>query len=231
MEEFTLLVHSASDFLWNNLLLFLLCGTGILLYHPAGICADLQVRARAAGHVRGIQPPRQGGRQGRHELLPGADHRRGRPGGHRQHRRLRAPPWPCGGPGAIFWMWVSAFFGMATIYAEAILAQNFKTTDGRSGHRRPRLLHPRRLPGRVRQVPGRVLLRGHRAGPGLYGQHGPVQLHQRCLPRRPSASPSWPWVWSSPSLRPSSSWAASSALPPSPKSWSPSWPCFTLWAA
>ena len=31
-----------------------------------------------------------------------------------------------GGPGAIFWMWVSAFFGMATIYAEAILSQLFK---------------------------------------------------------------------------------------------------------
>ena len=34
-----------------------------------------------------------------------------------------------GGPGAIFWMWMSAFFGMATIYAEAVLAQNFKTVD------------------------------------------------------------------------------------------------------
>ena len=32
-----------------------------------------------------------------------------------------------GGPGAIFWMWMSAFFGMATIYAEATLAQNYKT--------------------------------------------------------------------------------------------------------
>ena len=31
-----------------------------------------------------------------------------------------------GGPGAIFWMWVIAFFGMATIYAEAVLAQNTK---------------------------------------------------------------------------------------------------------
>ena len=29
-----------------------------------------------------------------------------------------------GGPGAIFWMWIIAFFGMATIYAEAVLAQN-----------------------------------------------------------------------------------------------------------
>lgn len=31
-----------------------------------------------------------------------------------------------GGPGAIFWMWIAAFLGMATIYAEAIMAQKFK---------------------------------------------------------------------------------------------------------
>ena len=30
-----------------------------------------------------------------------------------------------GGPGAIFWMWVSAFFGMSTIYSEAVLAQKY----------------------------------------------------------------------------------------------------------
>ena len=37
-----------------------------------------------------------------------------------------------GGPGAIFWMWVIAFFGMATIYAEAVLAQKtrIKHKDG-----------------------------------------------------------------------------------------------------
>ena len=34
-----------------------------------------------------------------------------------------------GGPGAIFWMWVAAFCGMATIFAEAILALSFKTKD------------------------------------------------------------------------------------------------------
>ena len=28
-----------------------------------------------------------------------------------------------GGPGAIFWMWIIAFLGMATIYSEAVLAQ------------------------------------------------------------------------------------------------------------
>ena len=31
-----------------------------------------------------------------------------------------------GGPGAIFWMWISAFLGMATIFAEAVMAQKFK---------------------------------------------------------------------------------------------------------
>ncbi len=34
-----------------------------------------------------------------------------------------------GGPGAIFWMWLVAFFGMATIYAEAVLAQETRITD------------------------------------------------------------------------------------------------------
>ena len=38
-----------------------------------------------------------------------------------------------GGPGAIFWMWIIAFFGMATIYAEATLAQMTRVRD-EQGH-------------------------------------------------------------------------------------------------
>ena len=34
-----------------------------------------------------------------------------------------------GGPGAIFWMWVIALFGMATKYAEAVLAVSYRQTD------------------------------------------------------------------------------------------------------
>ena len=34
-----------------------------------------------------------------------------------------------GGPGAIFWMWIIAFLGMATIYAEATLAQKTRIKD------------------------------------------------------------------------------------------------------
>lgn len=34
-----------------------------------------------------------------------------------------------GGPGALFWMWIAAFFGMATKYAEGLLAVKYRTVD------------------------------------------------------------------------------------------------------
>ncbi|MFQ5877493.1 MAG: alanine/glycine:cation symporter family protein [Acidobacteriota bacterium] len=34
-----------------------------------------------------------------------------------------------GGPGALFWMWVTGLFGMATKYAEAVLAVKYRVTD------------------------------------------------------------------------------------------------------
>lgn len=34
-----------------------------------------------------------------------------------------------GGPGAVFWMWITAFFGMATKYAEAVLAVKYRVED------------------------------------------------------------------------------------------------------
>lgn len=56
-----------------------------------------------------------------------------------------------GGPGAIFWMWVIAFFAMATIYAEAVLAQETKVTmpDGQVGGGRPVYYIRKAFPGRL----------------------------------------------------------------------------------
>lgn len=34
-----------------------------------------------------------------------------------------------GGPGALFWMWIAAFFGMATKYSEALLSVKYRVTD------------------------------------------------------------------------------------------------------
>ena len=39
-----------------------------------------------------------------------------------------------GGPGAVFWMWVIAVFGIATKYAEAVLAVHFRETDENGDH-------------------------------------------------------------------------------------------------
>ena len=39
-----------------------------------------------------------------------------------------------GGPGALFWMWVAAFLGMATKYAEAVLAVEYREKDEEGNH-------------------------------------------------------------------------------------------------
>ena len=39
-----------------------------------------------------------------------------------------------GGPGALFWMWVSGFFGMMTKYAEIVLAMKYRETDEKGMH-------------------------------------------------------------------------------------------------
>ena len=38
-----------------------------------------------------------------------------------------------GGPGALFWMWMAAFFGMATKYSECLLAVKYRTVDANGG--------------------------------------------------------------------------------------------------
>ena len=39
-----------------------------------------------------------------------------------------------GGPGALFWMWLAALFGMATKYSEGLLAVKFRKIDPETGH-------------------------------------------------------------------------------------------------
>lgn len=39
-----------------------------------------------------------------------------------------------GGPGALFWMWLAALFGMATKYAEAVLAVEYREVDEEGNH-------------------------------------------------------------------------------------------------
>lgn len=68
--------------------------------------------------------------------LPPFDGYARRPGQHdRRHGAIAA-----GGPGALFWMWISAFFGMATAFTEGTLAQIFKEKRGDNFVGRPSFL-------------------------------------------------------------------------------------------
>ena len=125
MDMFVKLVNSANTFLWNVVLILLLCGTGI--YYTFRL-KFVQIREFKQGLKQVF-----GGIGKKHEKKEGemtsfqsvataiaAQVGTGNLTG-------AATALIGGGPGAIFWMWMSAFFGMATIYAEATLAQNYKT--------------------------------------------------------------------------------------------------------
>ena len=128
MELLNEVMTKASDYLWNVVLIVLLCGTGI--YYTIRL-KFVQVRKfkeglrLVFGHmVSGDKTAGEG------EMTPfqsvataiAAQVGTGNLTG-------AATALLSGGPGAIFWMWVSAFFGMATIYAEAVLAQEYRTTE------------------------------------------------------------------------------------------------------
>ena len=130
MDQFNQAIDIASNFLWDNLLLFLLLGTGIFFTLRLGF---VQVRRFGTGmknlfsgfSLNGKAAGKDG--MSSFQALTTAVAAQVGTG----NITGCATALASGGPGAIFWMWVSAFFGMATIYAEAILAQTFRTTiDG-----------------------------------------------------------------------------------------------------
>jgi len=125
MTGLTSFVSAVNDILWNELLLIVLVGTGIWYTFNLGF---VQVRGFKEGLRRVFG--------GLFNKVDKADHE-----GMSQFQALTtavaaqvgtgnivgaATAIAAGGPGAIFWMWVSAFFGMSTIYAEAVLAQKYK---------------------------------------------------------------------------------------------------------
>ncbi len=128
MEQFVSVINAISDFFWNNILLFLLCGTGI--YFTIRL-RFVQVRKFGEGmrrlfggfSLRGKKAGKEG--MSSFQALTTAIAAQVGTG----NITGCATALASGGPGAIFWMWVSAFFGMATIYGEAVLAQKFRHVE------------------------------------------------------------------------------------------------------
>ena len=127
MAAFTTFIEQFSDVLWNSLLLFLLVGTGV--YFTVRL-RGVQVRRFGEGFrrvfggftLRGKKADAEG--MSSFQALTTAIAAQVGTG----NITGCATALVSGGPGALFWTWVSAFFGMATIYAEAVLAQRYRTT-------------------------------------------------------------------------------------------------------
>ncbi|MBP3700791.1 MAG: sodium:alanine symporter family protein [Lachnospiraceae bacterium] len=126
------IVSTVNSWLWDYLLIFLLCGTGVYFtirlrfvqvrLFPQGI---RQLFSGFSLHGKAADDKGMSSFQALTTAIA-AQVGTGNIAG-------AATALASGGPGAIFWMWMSAFFGMATIYGEAILAQKYKTeVDGRT---------------------------------------------------------------------------------------------------
>ena len=130
MEIISQIVDAVNGVLWGWLLLFLLCGTGIFytfrlrfiqlrkLPHAfRRLFSNISLHGESADHT---------GMSSFQALATAVAAQVGT-----GNIAGAATAIAAGGPGAIFWMWLSAFFGMATNYSEAVLAQRYKTTNER----------------------------------------------------------------------------------------------------
>ncbi len=208
MELFTAvaekIVSTVNTFLWDYALLILLLGTGII-YTVA--LRFIQVRKFGAGMKAmfgnfSLHGKNNGKGLSSFQALATAIAAQVGTG----NIAGAATAIAAGGPGAIFWMWVSAFFGMATIYAEAVMAQYTRKEEN----------------GVL--VGGPIYYIKHiftgKFGTFLSGFFSVAIILALGLPS--PSRPGW-WALWSPSWPAASSWAASSGSPGSPRRWFPLW--------
>lgn len=128
MEALENIVLNVNDFLTSYVLLFLLVGAGIWFSFHLGF---IQVRGFGEGFRRTFgglfKKSEKAGAEGMSSFQALATAIAAQVG--TGNLAGAATAIAVGGPGAIFWMWVSAFLGMATIYAEALMAQKYKVVD------------------------------------------------------------------------------------------------------
>lgn len=133
MEYLTKLVTDINSFLWGTYCLIpLLCGTGLYYTLRLNFVQIRKFGLAAKKVFGGINlHGKRAGKEGMSSFQALATAIAAQVG--TGNLAGAATAIAMGGPGAIFWMWLAAFFGMATIFAEAVLAQLFKSTD-ETGH-------------------------------------------------------------------------------------------------
>lgn len=125
MEQVQAVLGKISGFVWGIPMLILLVGTGVFLTF---LLRGLQMRKLPFALKMTFSKPKDGSQVGdisRFQALMTALSATIGTG----NIIGVATAIAIGGPGALFWMWVTAFFGMATKYAEAILAVKYRVQD------------------------------------------------------------------------------------------------------
>ncbi len=128
METLTAIVTAINDFVWGPPMLVLILGTGLFLQARLKLMPMLRIGTGFRMIWKGRRPT--AGVAG--EISPyaalmtalAATVGIGNIAG-------VATAIAIGGPGALFWMWMTALVGMATKYAEVLLAVHFRETDDR----------------------------------------------------------------------------------------------------
>ncbi len=130
METISTLLNNASSFAWGPVMLAFLLGTGV--YLTLGLKA-IPWRKLVAGFKTLLSSRKEetleGDITGFQALMTALSATVGT-----GNIAGVATAITLGGPGAIFWMWVTALFGMATKYAEAVLAVKYRETDELGNH-------------------------------------------------------------------------------------------------
>ncbi|MEZ6965214.1 alanine/glycine:cation symporter family protein [Aeromonas sp. S9(2024)] len=128
MQSLEIIIDTLNIFLWDYFLVIVLCGVGIYYTVRLRFIQVLRFKQGILLLLRGISlSGEKAGKAGMSSFQAIATAVAGQVG----TGNLAGPATAiiAGGPGAIFWMWISSLLGMSTIYAEAILAQKYKSTD------------------------------------------------------------------------------------------------------
>ena len=125
MESFIPVLNAADSFLWGPPLITLLVGTGIYLTFRLRLLQVFRL-PKALGLIFKAQNHGEGDVSSFKALCVALAATVGT-----GNIVGVATAVKVGGPGAIFWMWTAAFFGMATKYAEGLLAVKYRSTDSK----------------------------------------------------------------------------------------------------
>lgn len=129
MEQLESILNEISSHIWGPVMLTLLLGTGIYLTFGLRLFTFRRVIAAVVILWQGRRSDKEGDITPFQALMTALSATIGT-----GNIAGVATAIALGGPGAIFWMWLTALFGMATKYAEAVLAVEYREIDDQGQH-------------------------------------------------------------------------------------------------